>query len=126
MVKAAEANKKAPEQPKKNTRSTGGGDIFGLFGNMAEHFVEDAGILANTSIEAVGILANAALDVTIGLAKFPFDVIKHLIPKDEKDIPRSKGSKSHMSLAQVNISFTHVGVNKVNGIIDLPASSVKV
>jgi hypothetical protein len=121
-LKAAEAEKKAEEQTKKKTRSTGGGGFFGILGDV----VESGASMANSGIDIVGSLANTALDVTIGVAKFPFEVFGHLVPKDAKDIPRSKGSKSHMGLAQVNISFTHVGVNKVNGIIDLPASSVRV
>lgn len=121
MLKAAEAEKKAEKQPKKNTQSTGGGGLFGFMDDV----VDGVGSAVNSGIDIAGSLAHTAVDVTIGVAKFPFEVFGYLVPKDAKDIPRSKGSKSHMGLAQVNISFTHAGVNKVNGIIDLPASSVK-
>jgi hypothetical protein len=114
MLKKAEAEKKAEEQPKRNTRSTGGGNIFDF-----------AGSVFNSGVDFAGNLVHTAVDVTIGVAKFPFEVFGYLVPKDVNDIPRSKGSKSHMGLAQVNISFTHAGVKKVSGIIDLPASSVK-
>lgn len=121
-LKAAEAEKKATEQSKKNTSSTRPGGFGGLFGGV----VDSVGSVVNTGIDVAGGLAHTAVDVTVGVAKFPFEVFGYLVPKDAKDIPRSKASKSHMSLAQVNISFTHVGVNKVKETRDLAASGVNV
>lgn len=120
MVKAEEAKEKTQEHPKKNTRSNGGG-LFDVLNDA----VDGVGSTVNTGIDLAGTVAHAAVDVSVGVAKFPFDVIAHLVPKDAKDIPRSQASKSHASLAAVNISFTHVGMNKVNGIVCLPASRVQ-
>ncbi|KOS45950.1 hypothetical protein ACN38_g3115 [Penicillium nordicum] len=108
MVKAEEAKEKTQEHPKKNTRSNGGG-LFGVLNDA----VDGVGSTVNTGIDFAGTVAHAAVDVSVGVAKFPFDVIAHLVPKDAKDIPRSQASKSHASLAAVNISFTHVGMNKL-------------
>lgn len=118
-VKAENAKKEKPqEQPKKNTRSTAGG---GLFGSL----VDGVGGVVNAGIDFAGSLAHTAVDVTVGVAKFPFEVFAHLVPQNAKDIPRSKGSKSQMGLAGVNISFTHAGVNKVIEIVCLPVSRLQ-
>ncbi|KAJ5094745.1 hypothetical protein N7456_010606 [Penicillium angulare] len=92
-VKADEAKKKGEVH-----KSSGGGGIFGL---------------VNAGVDLAGAVAHTAVDVTVGVAKFPFEFIEHLVPKDPKDIPRAKASKSHVGLAGVNVSFTFVGMQKL-------------
>jgi hypothetical protein len=102
---AKEKAQEAQEQLKKTTQSIGGGNLFGF----ANPIVDGVGSAVNAGIDLADTMAN----VTIGAAKFPFDVFSHLVPQDAKDIVRSKASKDNMSLAAVNISFTHVGMNKL-------------